>query len=393
MDIMKRVTRALRARAAVATVAALLAMGSAGAFAQDIVLGQTTSTTSPIVGALSRDYNEGIALAIARVNATGGVRGHRVRLVSYDDNYDASKTVPLVQQLVERENAIALVGVMGSQPTLKLASDGVLGHYHLALFGPMTGLQAALSGENVFPIRSSFEDEVRAMMAHCASLGRRNVLFLYYDAGAGPQLARLAPTMARETGVTLMSATPFPVVADAARQRDAVRRALAGVDRRPDAVILLAIGHPHSEALKVLRERFGQGMSGMAVYSLGQVDPVSLGHEVGDDDAWGVMLSQVMPMPGTVALEVVRQFDTDRRRFAPTAAASYSVLEGYICGRVTLEVIRRANAFTREAVLASAEQSGQLDVGGFRVLYGVQQRRSVNPIELTMIDRNGGLVH
>lgn len=393
MDILKRVTRALRAQATAASVAGLLATGSANAFAQDIVLGQTTSTTSPIVGALSRDYNEGIALAIDRTNAAGGVRGHRVRLVSYDDNYDASKTVPLVQQLVEKENAIALVGVMGSQPTLKLANDGVLGHYHLALFGPMTGLQAALSGENVFPIRSSFEDEVRAMMTHCASLGRRNVLFLYYDAGAGPQLARLAPAMARETGVTLVSATPFPVIADPARQRDAVRHALAGIDRRPDAVILLAIGHPHSEALKVLRERFGQGMSGMAVYSLGQVDPVSLGHEVGDEQAWGVMLSQVMPMPGTVALEVVREFDADRRRFAPSAAASYVVLEGYICGRVTLEVIRRANALTREGVLATAEQSGQLDVGGFRVLYGAQQRRSVNPIELTMIDRNGGLVH
>lgn len=388
MDIMKRVQRALRHAAAV-----LLVAGASPVLAQDVVLGQTTSTTSPVVGALARDYNEGIALAIARANAAGGVRGHHVRLVSYDDNYDATKTVPLVQQLVDKENAIALVGVMGSQPTLKLANDGVLGHYHLALFGPMTGLQSALSGENVFPIRSSFEDEVRAMMAHCASLGRRNVLFLYYDVGAGPQLARLAPGMARDTGVTLVSATPFPVIADPARQRDAVRHALAGLDQRPDAVILLAIGQPHSEALKVLRERFGQGMSGMAVYSLGQVDPVSLEHAVGDDQAWGVMLSQVMPMPGTVNLEVVREFDSDRRRFSPSAPASYAVLEGYICGRVSLEVIRRANPLTREGVLAAAEQSGQFDVGGFRVLYTPQRRRSVNPIELTMIDRNGGLVH
>ncbi len=379
--------------AAVATVATLLATWSAASSAQDIVLGQTTSTTSPIVGALSRDYNEGIALAIARSNAAGGVRGHRVRLVSFDDNYDANKTVPLVQQLVEKENAIALVGVMGSQPTLKLAGDGVLGHYHLALFGPMTGLQSALSGENVFPIRSSFEDEVRAMMAHCASLGRRNVLFLYYDAGAGPQLAKLTPAMARDAHVTLTAAVPFPAVADPAEQRDAVRHALAGINGRPDAIILLAIGRPHSEAVKVLRERFGEGMLGMPIYSLGQVNPLALSHDVGDDQAWGVMLSQVMPMPGTVALEVVREFDSDRRRFAPSAPASYAVLEGYICGRVTLEVLRRANSLTREGVLATAEQSGQMDVGGFRVLYGAQQRRSINPIELTMIDRNGGLVH
>ncbi len=393
MDIVRKMERVLRPTVVALAVAAPFVAWSSAASAQDIVLGQTTSTTSPIVGALSRDYNDGIALAMTRANAAGGVHGHRVRLVSLDDGYDANKTVPLVEQLVERENAVALIGVMGSPPALRIVGDHVLERYHLALFGPMTGLQSALSAPNVFPIRSSFEDEVRAMMAHCASLSRRRVLFLYYDAGAGPQLARLAPTMARDANVTLSATVAFAVLSDPAQQREAVRHALAGMGGRPDAIILLAIGRPHSEAVKVLRERFGNGMQGMPIYSLGQVDPLALSRDVGEDHAWGVMLSQVMPMPGTVGLEIVREFETDRRRFSPSVTASYAVLEGYICGRVTMEILRRANALTREGVLAAAEQTGQMDLGGFRVLYSQRQRRSTHPIELTMIDRSGSLVH
>ncbi len=393
MNFVRRMDRILRPMVVALAVAGPFVAWTSAASAQDIVLGQTTSTTSPIVGALSRDYNGGIALAIARANAAGGVHGHRVRLVSLDDGYDANRTVPLVEQLVDKENAIALIGVMGSPPALRITGDRVLERRHLALFGPMSGLQSALSAPNVFPIRSSFEDEVRAMMAHCASLSRRKVLFLYYDAGAGPQLARLAPEMARDANVTLSATVAFPVLSDPAQQREAVRHALAGMGGRPDAIILLAIGRPHSEAVKVLRERFGDGMQGMPIYSLGQVDPLALSRAVGEDHAWGVMLSQVMPMPGTVELEIVREFEIDRRRFSPSTNARYAVLEGYICGRVTMEILRRSNPLTREGVLAAAEQTGQLDLGGFRVLYSQRQRRSTHPIELTMIGRNGSLVH
>jgi len=105
-----------------------------------------------------------------------------------------------------------------------------------------------------------------------------------------------------------------------------------------------------------------------------------------------VMLSQVVPMPGSTSLPIVREFEKDRQRFAAQKPATYSSLEGYICGRIVMEVLRRAKTLTREGILVAAETSGVLDVGGFRVDYGGESRRSINPVELTMLARTGNLI-
>jgi branched-chain amino acid transport system substrate-binding protein len=138
-----------------------------------------------------------------------------------------------------------------------------------------------------------------------------------------------------------------------------------------------------------VRERYGEGMP---VYSLGQVNAAALVKDVGVETARGVMLSQVMPMPGGVGVAIVREFEADRKRFAKEQPASYMFMEGYVVGRVATEIVRRAKTPTREAVLRAAEQAGQLNVAGFLVDYRPEARRSINPIELTMIGRNGTLI-
>jgi ABC-type branched-subunit amino acid transport system substrate-binding protein len=370
-------------------VAALAAASVAAAAAEDIVLGQTTAPNNPVVASLAREYNAGLRLAIARANAAGGVRGRKIRLVQRDDNFDAKLTPALVTELVEQENALALVGVMGTQPVLKLAEQKVLENYKLASFGPVTGFQAALAAPNVFPVRGSYEEEVKAMLAHSARLGRAKVLYLYYEAGVGPHLGKLVPAMAQGAGVTLTGVAGFRVVPEAAAQQAEVRKTLDAQAVRPDSVILLAVGPVHSEAVKVLRAHYGRGMP---IYSLGQVNAQNLVRDVGHDQARGVMLSQVVPMPGGTQPAIVREFAQDRARLGPDVPSTYTSLEGYLCGRIVLEVLKRAKTLTREGVLLAAENSGVIDVGGFRVDYGGELRRSINPIELTMLSRSGQLI-
>lgn len=360
-----------------------------GPVPRDIVVGQTASVANPLVSAMTKEYTAGIQVALDRANAAGGVLGRKIRLAFRDDNFDPAKTTALVDELVQQENVVALVGVMGTQPVMRLAQEQVLEKHHLASFGPMTGLQAALAKPNVFPVRGSYEDEVRAMLAHSARLGRNKVLYLYVEAGVGLSLAKQVPAMAQETKVELTALVGFPVTTEKSQQQAAVAKALDGAGARPESVVLLAIGPVHSEAVKVLRNRYGLGMP---IYSLGQVNPATLLADVGREMAWGVMLSQVMPMPNSQSLQVVRDFDKDRRRFSADTNASYLFLEGYICGRIATEVLRRAKTLTREGVLQAAEQANVLDVGGFRVDYGGELRRSVNPIELTMLTRTGTLI-
>ena len=52
------------------------------------------------------------------VNDHGGVNGRKINFEILDDSYDPSKTVPLAQQLVEKDGVFAVFGSLGTAPTL-----------------------------------------------------------------------------------------------------------------------------------------------------------------------------------------------------------------------------------------------------------------------------------
>jgi len=99
----------------VAGVSSARAAGSAapGVGATTIKLGSVIDQTGrgtvisiPILG--------GYKLAIAEVNAHGGINGRKIAFTALSDNYDASQTLQQVKQLVESEGVFAMMGVFGS---------------------------------------------------------------------------------------------------------------------------------------------------------------------------------------------------------------------------------------------------------------------------------------
>jgi branched-chain amino acid transport system substrate-binding protein len=369
---------------------AIWAQMSKGATGQPIWLGQLASTTHPLTAAMAKDYVAGIELALSRSNAAGGIKGRPIKLATQDDQFDASKAVALTEQLIAEKDIVAMVGNFGTQPLLKLASEGMLEKNSLASIAPMTGLQSALDKPNVFAVRASYEDEVLAMMQHAARLGRAKVGYLYFEAGVGKHLSQLAAGMAQQARVDLMGPLGFAVTKNADEQQKAVQESIkVWNQQRPQAIVLIAVGGVHSAAVKALRETFG---ASMPIYSLGQVSLETLVRDVGEKAAAGVMLTQVMPMPGSQDMPLVREFHQDAARFIPQQAMGYMFLEGYVAGRITTELVRRARTPTREGILQAALSAGEINVSGFRVAYNAQQRKSLHRVELTMVSRSGKLI-
>jgi ABC-type branched-subunit amino acid transport system substrate-binding protein len=60
----------------------------------------------------------GMKLAVEQVNASGGIHGRKLRLVSEDDGYDPKKAVLQTQKLIELDKVFAIVSAMGSATTL-----------------------------------------------------------------------------------------------------------------------------------------------------------------------------------------------------------------------------------------------------------------------------------
>lgn len=364
---------------------------SSAASAQEVVVGQLASVTSPVTRLLAQEYHAGIELAFERVNATGGVQGRRLKLQLMDDRFDPALTLSLAQELVDKHGAVALLGGLGTQTTMRLVQSGFLERNHIGNFAPLTGLPEAQAAANVFPVRATFNDEVKAMFAHAASLGRKKVAYVYYQAGAGPALSKLVPEWAGAAKLELIANVGFATDPDAARQQAAIDKALAVLGpQAPDAVILIAVGPVHASAVKALRERYG---AWLPVYSLGQINLEDLMTKAGMVGARGVSLTQVMPSPKSVDKRMVREFSADRAKWKADMAATYVSLEGYVAGRVLGEIMQRAHPLTREGVLAAAYAAGDLDVAGFRVLYRPDVRKSMFPVDVTIIDRDGRLLH
>ena len=359
--------------------------------ANDIVVGQIASVTNPATSEVATDYRDGLALALARANAAGGVRGHRVRLQVEDDNFDPARTVALATHLVQDEGAVALVGCVGTGSLAQLERSHFLEEHQIADFAHLTGSRAEMSADFVFPIRGSYEDEVDAMLAHAATLGRKRVGFLYWRVGAGPQLAGEIQAMAGSRGLDLVASTGFDVVKDPAAQAANARRAVQEVRATaPDAIVLIAAGQQLAIAVHEIRAAYG---ASMPIYCFGQVSLKSFVQAIGTQDARNVSLSQVMPGLGRSQLPIIREFLTDRSHLRPDLPESYAALEGYVAGRVLAQVLARAADFGRAAIARAARESGVMDVGGFRVSYGASgKNKALQPIDMTIVGRDGELV-
>lgn len=83
-----------------------------GASDKEIVLGQT----QPYSGGASSYGTIGRAEVayFDMVNAGGGIRGRKVRLISLDDAYAPPKTVEMVRRLVEQDEVMAICGLLGT---------------------------------------------------------------------------------------------------------------------------------------------------------------------------------------------------------------------------------------------------------------------------------------
>ena len=101
-----------------AAVAAVWAMSGPGAQAQEpIKLGFAGALSGP-ASFVGVEIKRGAEIAVDEINAKGGVKGHKLVLVSRDDEHNPVKTVASYRELVERENVVAMVGATNSASML-----------------------------------------------------------------------------------------------------------------------------------------------------------------------------------------------------------------------------------------------------------------------------------
>ncbi len=107
--------------------------------AQDILIGQVSSQTSPTLAANAKALYAGINVYFDHVNARGGVGGRKLRLVNKDDQLVPAKMVELTKEFIADKNVLALAGYQNTAGINEVSKQDIPGKAGIAMIAPFQG--------------------------------------------------------------------------------------------------------------------------------------------------------------------------------------------------------------------------------------------------------------
>jgi hypothetical protein len=160
--------------------------------------------------------------------------------------------------------------------------------------------------------------------------------------------------------------------------------AVAGLTRLTRSSMLDVLG---AEFIKLARQL---GLDAVFV-NISFVGSNALARELGKDGE-GVVITQVVPFPGDSSIPLVAEYQRAVRSADPRAEFGFVSLEGYMVGRLVVQALgRTGEPVTRAGLLATFEEVGTFDLGGFTLSYGPGDNQGSDRVFLTVIRADGSI--
>lgn len=344
-----------------------------------IILGQSAAFTGP-AAELGIQFHQGARIWFDQVNAQGGVAGKTIEIKTLDDGYEPDRCAANTQKLIS-EDVFALFGYIGT-PT-SLAALPLLSKAQVPFIAPFTGAMGLREPFNkqVFHLRASYNDETALIVRQLTNLGLKKIAVFYQNDAYGK---------AGLDGVTLaLDKLGLKPVAQATVERNSVDVAAAVRTLNaagPDAVVQISAYKSCAAYIRAARKA---GFGG-TFFNVSFVGTQALADELGKDGA-GVVVSQVMPSPYSLARPIAREFSEAVKKAGGNAQANFSSMEGYLAAKVVTEGLKRAGARmnSREGLIQGIEAIGSQSLGGFQLNFSASQHVASSFVELSMLTGDG----
>jgi branched-chain amino acid transport system substrate-binding protein len=362
------------------SVLTLPAHAENGVSADKIVLGQAAALDGP-AAALGQGMREGLLAAFDEINKAGGVKGHKIDLISADDGYEPNKAIEAAKKLIDQDKVFALVGGVGT-PT-SAAVQPIAAEAGVPFIGAFTGAEFLRDPfkANVINVRASYFQETETMVEHLTTdLGVAKIAIFYQDDAFGQ--AGLA-------GVKrALDKRKMALVAEGTFERNtvAVKGALLSIKKgEPEAVIMIGPYKPCAEFIKLAR----QVKLDSVFVNISFVGSDALAKELGSAGA-GVVVTQVVPFPKDSSIGLVGRYQAALKAVKPDATPGFVSLEGYMVGRFVAMALEKIDGdITRKALLDAVAKTATFDLNGVKLLYGTDNNRGSSQVFLTVIQPDG----
>lgn len=330
---------------------------------------------------------EGIASYFAKVNAEGGINGHTLTLVTYDDQYSPLQAAKHTRELVRDESVIAAIGNVGT-PTAAVTIP-IYSQEKTLLFGAFTGagiLRTSPPERYVINYRASYLQETAAMIDGLLAAGieQQEIAFFtqndsFGDAGYNGAI--------RALNAKGFSDTSQLVHGRFTRGTRNIHQGLANILQapvKPRAVIIVGTFGPAADFIREARKDLPDAIFLNVSFVGSQALLDALGPQ-----AEGVIVTQVVPPPDAdlPAVEEYRQALAD---YAPNATPDFISLEGYLVAKLFVEGVKAAGSNPdREAIVDGLLSLGTIDIGvGELLTLGPDDHQASDAVWPTII-RNG----
>ena len=363
--------RRLLTVARVLTIGMVMLQAAASVQAQgvtdsEIVIGQSCQLTGPLAG-LSAEVRQGAKLYFDQVNASGGIAGRKIRLITLDDAYDPKRAAANTRELIDDNKVLALFQYAGTPPAM--AAIPIAEEKQVPFIAPFTGSDALRQKSNryVFNIKASYGDELAAIVRQLAAVGIDRVAVVYLNNAFGTGGLAMVEKAAASTSVKLLAKEPLEV--DGSHMDQAVARAAAV---QPQAIIVVSAGKPSVDFV----DAYLKAGHRSTFYMLSVISNTQL-VQVLQDRARGIVITQVVPPPWSRTIGVARELQTQAAK-AGVQELTFAQMEGFLSAKFLVEGLRRAGKVpSRESLVQALESLGRHDLGGY-------------PIELSSTQHNTG---
>ncbi len=364
--------------------AAVLATAAGPALAE-IVIAQVATKSGPLAVSTQGAY-DGAKAYFDQVNAQGGIDGQRIRMVFEDDQYKASETIRLLNEIAKRDKPLLFMTLTGSPAVQEVIAKKTLDDLKIANVSVFPGAEHLRKPGSpwVFHIHAGDRRQIRHILKHVSTLGMSRVALAYQDDPFGKNGMAFFDEAAAELKLQVMGRVGMefttPKVAEFAKQLKATGA--------QTYVMVLGRGIC-SSLIKELR-----ALGDLTpVYAMSYVPPEAIIEKVGLEHSVGVGIAQVLPDGNGSKMALTRDFQATMSKAGKQSGFTSAHMMGYVTARIAVEAIRRAGPNPSSARVAAALRQLRMDLGGYTVNFTTGENVASDWVDIGVLGRTGRLMY
>ena len=339
-----------------------------------------------------RQMNLGINAAFAKANDEGGIDGRLLKLITYDDGYEPSRTLEGMKQLYERDQVFGFIGNTGT-PTAAVSVPYALEH-HTLFFAPYTGANVVRHDppdRYVFNYKPSYVEETEAAVRYRFRIRkippRQIAVFVQNDACGDAGYAGVTKTY-RALSINDSNILKLTYVRNTIDVDDAVKQ-LRSQKVPIRAIVMTATYRAAAKFIEKTRDLF----PGLIYTNVSAVGPSSLADELvllGPRFTQNVIVTHAVPAVAGYS-SLVLDYKKVLQRYFPSERPDYFSLEGFIAATLLIDALRRCGAqIDTEKLIDVLENTHNLDLGlGVPLNFGRSEHQASHKVWGTSLDQNG----